>query len=231
MLMESFRLLFFFFLALQQLENLQLSFVFEDSKPRKSLLLLGTIASIAFIFLPRNEILILLYLSYFTASIKYRRNINGASDSLSFIILTCYLLSTLVPSLSSLVLGYVCAQVVASYFIAGLVKLKFPGWRSGQALLDFLELKKYASSPSARSLLLAKPRLSFLASWTVILFELSFPLAFFNPLLLKIYLLIGALFHLGNFFIFGLNRFFWLWFSTYPLLYHYSFILENFLHK
>jgi hypothetical protein len=49
-------------------------------------------------------------------------------------------------------------------------------------------------------------------------FEVLFPLALLHPLALYAGLVIAATFHLANAFLFGLNRFFWIWICAYPSL-------------
>jgi hypothetical protein len=55
-------------------------------------------------------------------------------------------------------------------------------------------------------------------SWLVIVWECALPVVWVKPTWAPVYLLIGAFFHLGNFLIFGLNRFFFAWIAAYPAL-------------
>ena len=61
-----------------------------------------------------------------------------------------------------------------------------------------------------------KPQLLFVMSWAVMMFELAFPIALMAQETLMVALVIAAVFHLGNAFLFGLNRFFWVWLAAYP---------------
>jgi len=82
---------------------------------------------------------------------------------------------------------------------------------------DVFLFSAYPVSEHLRSLA-DKSRLLWSASWAVILFELSFPLALMTQPTLIAALLIAALFHLSNACLLGLNRFFWVWISAYPVL-------------
>jgi hypothetical protein len=62
------------------------------------------------------------------------------------------------------------------------------------------------------------PQLMFVMSWSVIVFELLFPLSLLNHYALIVALLIAAMFHLANACLFGLNRFFWIWPAAYPII-------------
>lgn len=222
MLLETFRLVFLFAVLLQTFEDLTAMPHFSNEKYLRfinlSKLFFVVFAMVSKFWPP----LAFAFICQILIRLKFKRSFNGASDSLTVLILLGLMLASISPHLVLPAFYYITLQVVMSYFMAGLCKIKEPSWRSGYALEDFLNLKKYASSPSALALFNQYPKLFKSSAWAVMLFELSFPIAFFFPPLLKIYLIAGAIFHLVNFFIFGLNRFFWLWISTYPLLYHFS---------
>lgn len=61
--------------------------------------------------------------------------------------------------------------------------------------------------------------LAFFASWTIILFEVTFPAAILNAHLSLVYMASGLAFHAGNAYVFGLNRFFFAWLAAYPAIY------------
>lgn len=222
MLIEIFRVLFLTAIILQYLENISINLKLGLPKSFNRTLyfcLFFALTSIAVkSWLPMTALIICHFIFYS----KFRRNINGASDSLTTIVLTCLWLSTLSKNLAVASMYYIAIQVLVSYFIAGLVKVKQPSWRDGSTLDHFMSLEKYAVSPSAKSLLSGRQWMVFIAAWSVIIFELSIPAAFFFPSIFKVFLILGAFFHLANYFFFGINRFFWLWVSTYPLLYHLS---------
>lgn len=115
----------------------------------------------------------------------------------------------------SFYVGYLALQLVLSYFISGWVKIVNPQWRNGQALQDVFRFSAYPASESMRAFA-GRPRLLFVMSWAVMLFELSFPLTLLTQTTLIIGLVTAVIFHLANAFLFGLNRFFWCWLTAYP---------------
>ena len=144
---------------------------------------------------------------------------NGGADRMSLLILACLTLVHFSPTLrwQEMAFGYLSLQLILSYFISGWVKVVNPDWRSGRALRDVFQFSAYPVSQSLR-LLSQSPRLLLLASWLVILFELFFPFTIISSFSLSIALVIAAGFHLVNAYLFGLNRFFWIWLAAYPSL-------------
>jgi len=142
---------------------------------------------------------------------------NGGADRMSLLVLSCLFLAHLAPGprWQELAFGYLALQLILSYFISGWVKLINPEWRNGQALRDVFQFSAYPVSESLRQLS-QSPRLLQSMSWGVILFELLFPLALVSNKSLTVALIIAAIFHLSNAFLFGLNRFFWIWIAAYP---------------
>ena len=114
-------------------------------------------------------------------------------------------------------LGWIAVQITLSYWIAGLVKARSGRWWSGAALQEILRSPRYGVPRSIERLSIS---LSFtrIASLAVIGFEVLFPLVFLFPEAATRVLSIGLLFHLANFWIFGLNRFFFAWIAGYPAL-------------
>ncbi len=142
---------------------------------------------------------------------------NGGSDRMGLLILSCLCLVSFIPHLQwrEYIFGYLALQMVLSYFISGWVKIANPEWRSGRALQDVFRFSAYPVSESVRKLA-DRPQLLCLASWAVMLFELLFPMALFAQESLIIALVLAAVFHLANAWLFGLNRFFWIWLASYP---------------
>lgn len=178
-------------------------------------------AILAFIYPHFILIFIFLFLTTFLITLRWRGSFNGGSDYLTLIILLCLCVGFIHPLLGKAALWYLTFQVINSYFMAGLYKLKQQKWRDGSAVYGFV------SSPSYRTpkFIVEKCQdvtTSKILAWLVILFELTFPLVLTHPYLTTIYLAFGLIFHLGNFTIFGLNRFFWVWSASYPALYYCS---------
>lgn len=144
---------------------------------------------------------------------------NGGSDRMGLLALWCLTLANVLPSEKAreLAFGYLGAQLVLSYLIAGWVKLRNPAWRNGEALRQVFAFSTYPVSESLRGWA-ARPRLLFAVSWAVILFETAFPLTLVSAPTLMTGLALAAAFHLANACLFGLNRFFWTWLAVYPAI-------------
>ncbi len=142
---------------------------------------------------------------------------NGGCDRMSLLILCCLCLSYFLPTAhgKEAVFGYAAVQLVLSYWSAGWVKFINPEWRHGRALRDVFLFSAYPVSEAMRGWA-NKPRLLWAMSWGVMLFELFFPFALITQTTLVIALVLAACFHVTNAFLFGLNRFFWIWLAAYP---------------
>ncbi len=148
---------------------------------------------------------------------RFQGPYNGGSDRMSLLILCCLSLVNFMPNVQwqEYVFGYLALQLIWSYFSAGWVKIMNPEWRTGRALQDVFCFSAYPVSERLRGLA-DKPRLLCAASWAVMGFELAFPLSLLTLPTLIIGLVSAAVFHLANAFLFGLNRFFWIWLAAYP---------------
>ncbi|MEM9582909.1 MAG: HTTM domain-containing protein [Pseudomonadota bacterium] len=150
---------------------------------------------------------------------RFQGPYNGGSDRMGGLVLACLSLAHWLPGAlwQEVAFAYLGVQLTLSYVVSGLVKLRNPDWRRGTALSDVFAFSAYPVSEDLRGLA-SRGRLMWAGSWAVILFEALFPLALIFPLSLAVALLIGALFHLTNACLFGLNRFFWIWLAAYPSL-------------
>jgi hypothetical protein len=132
--------------------------------------------------------------------------LNGGSDTMTMQILLAAFVASLFPHSARMqyaAAAYVAIQLVLSYFVAGVAKLKQHEWRKGRALPQFLGR---TGSPW------------LVRSWLVMLFECLFPVCLLSPTLTLAFLAFGSLFHLANFYYFGLNRFIFVWLAAYPAL-------------
>ena len=182
------------------------------------------------IFIPRLLLALLLMLGYQTAWVsgllllvglailhRFQGPYNGGADRMSLLVLCCLCLTYVAPTTywREVAFGYLALQLVLSYFISGWVKVVNPEWRSGRALCDVFQFSAYPVSEALRQWS-GWPRLLYVMAWSVMLFELFFPLALLSMGSLVIALFIAASFHFSNACLFGLNRFFWIWLSAYP---------------
>jgi len=148
---------------------------------------------------------------------RFQGPYNGGADRMSLLVLCCVCLYYFAPSKywQEIAFAYLAIQLLLSYFISGWVKLINSDWRNGRALRDVFQFSAYPVSESIRTWS-ESPRLLFLMSWSIILFELLLPMLIMSEITLAIALVIAACFHFVNACIFGLNRFFWAWIAAYP---------------
>lgn len=113
--------------------------------------------------------------------------------------------------------GFIVAQLLLSYIVAGTAKAVSPTWRSGQAVSSIVRTASYGAS-GAREVLM-RPLPSFTACWMTIAFEVGAVLMFLvgGPALVLL-VLSGILFHVGIALVMGLQAFVWSFLGAYPLL-------------
>lgn len=163
--------------------------------------------------------------------IRFRGTYNGGSDAMTIVVLLGVSLAQLeheslqVRDASMAAtwaervgLGYIAAQLVLSYFMAGVAKLRTRAWREGRALSKLLSAPQYGAPATLVALASRRP-IALAASWLVMAFECAFPLT----LVLGVgpcasMLALGLSFHVFNAYALGLNRFVWAWLSAYPAL-------------
>lgn len=200
-----------------------LFYVFQllfDSRGLFILLILRSAVSITLFYSPSAPVVLILLLTTLLICIRWRGTFNGGSDYMTVVLLTAlsliYLLPN-VPQIQKAGLWYISIHLCASYFVAGLCKILRSGWRNGSSLKSFFLSKNY----SVPDFLKAKTRSSLfmkLLCWSVLLFEISFPVVFLSSQVAIVYLFAAVGFHLGTVYAFGLNRFLHIWVATYPAL-------------
>ncbi len=174
----------------------------------------------ALLFLPHPLLLGALVVLSLLVSIRWRGLLNGGSDYMTIIVLTGLLLASAFPDSELVVLGavyYVAIQAALSYFVAGVVKLRSPNWRSGAALRAFLASGIY-TQPKWLMSALCKPWFARLACWGVMAFELALPASLVSHEAAILLLPLGLIFHLLNSYLLGLSRFAPIWLATYPAI-------------
>lgn len=154
--------------------------------------------------------------------IRSRGPVCGGSDSMFFQVqlgLFLAALEFLHPIMPRLGLGWIAAQSVLSYFLAGVGKLRNSAWHDGSALQRlFTSNGPYVLWAGVRGLAGAKS-LCALLGWGIVLFELAFPAVLLMLMEGRWGFLGMALgFHVANAVVLGLNRFIWAWAATYPAL-------------
>lgn len=144
---------------------------------------------------------------------------NGGSDRMGLLVLWAVMIGELAPwdMIREVFFGYLALQLVLSYFVAGLVKVRNPEWRNGIAMARIFRSSIYPLSESMRSWS-DRRGLMVALGWVTLVFELMFPLFLWRPESLLVGLGIAFAFHIANAFTFGLNRFVWAWLAAYPAL-------------
>lgn len=148
-------------------------------------------------------------------AVRFRGTYNGGSDSMLLVVTLSLAVARTWPEHARIALGYCAAQLVLSYVIAGVAKLGDAAWRSGRALTILVDLPQYRVP--RRIAAVVRP-LSRIGCWTILAWEIGFPVVVVNMTACTIMLAIGAAFHVANAVVFGLNRFVWAWLAAYPAL-------------
>lgn len=111
--------------------------------------------------------------------------------------------------------AFIAAQCVLSYFIAGAYKLAGAEWRDGTAIPSVLTTKSYGH----RSLAPYFRRYGLFLCWSVIVWEMAFPLSLVSPTVCLGFMAVGVAFHLSCAMLMGLNNFVFSYIGLYPCLY------------
>ena len=153
----------------------------------------------------------------------YRFNgpFNGGSGYMSFALLLGLCIYEYAPAteVKSISLLYVGVQCLLSFFVAGVVKVINPDWRSGVELRKIMWLPPYAV-PTLFKSIFSSPKFSRVASWIIILFEVGIVVGFLNSTAAQAIILLALIFNFFNLVAFGLNRFLLFWMAAYPALYY-----------
>lgn len=115
-------------------------------------------------------------------------------------------------------LYFLSAQLILSYLLAGIAKIRGHAWRDGTALVGIFGTV-YHGVGWVHRLLSGRQGLSKALSWFVIGFEILFPLILTGQgWLVLVLLAVTTLFHLSTSFLMGLNGFFLSFAAAYPTL-------------
>ncbi len=181
---------------------------------------LRLVLAICLLFYSSPLILCTLLFSTIMIALRWRGTFNGGSDYMTVLVLSALSVASIYKDSETVQLAalwYITIQVVSSYFIAGLVKVRRGNWRDGSALQGFVASTIYKDI-SLTKLISSNKTVALLFSWTIIIFELAFIFTLLSPSVAVTFILIAFLFHVGNFYVFGLNRFIFSWMACYPAL-------------
>jgi len=155
-----------------------------------------------------------LLVTHLLLCIRFRGSFNGGSDMMTFVVLTGALIASAgAPKIGMI---YIATHALYSYFKAGIAKAKYREWWNGQALPAFLSRSLFPDIQMMAVQLKSYHWLCLMAGWLTLFFELSAIGLLFAPKLSMVYLACAIVFHLSIYFCFGLNRFFWIWMTTWP---------------
>jgi hypothetical protein len=125
--------------------------------------------------------------------------------------------------------GFISAQVCLAYLTAGVTKALSPVWRDGTALYKIMNTATFGHLAGAR-LLRGRRAVGLALCWTIIVFEVLFPLTLVLPSKwLILFFIVGILFHVGNALLMGLNIFVWAYAATYPAVWFCQLHLRHWL--
>jgi len=191
------------------------------------------------------KILLALWLLQLLTQVRWRGAVNGGSDLMTLSILNSLLfglclgqMSVFAPGDSTVgpgtafapatpsaawtylperaALWLICIHLLTSYFVAGAVKMLQPEWRSGKALIHFLDASVHG--PLSQGSWLRIPRIAALIAWSFMVWEVLMPLCVVHPVLALVGCMLAAAFHLLVFVVLGLNRFLWIWLAGFPAI-------------
>lgn len=146
---------------------------------------------------------------------------NGGADQMTGILLLSLFAMRLGGDESALTKGalyFLGIQSGLSYFIAGFVKAVNRSWWNGSAIKNLARIQKYPLPNRLRNWI-NNSGVAQKATGSLLVFELCFPFAFLNVAWATGFIFLGAIFHLMNAYVLGLNRFFWSWIATYPAIF------------
>jgi hypothetical protein len=165
-------------------------------------------------------LLLILFLSTAAVTPRSGFGLDGAYQML-VIVIGASLLAAVAPRQSvarEACMWFIAIQLILSYVIAGIAKMRSQVWRSGQAIVGILSTNCYGH-PGLFGLLRRHEWIGTLLCWSTIGFELLFPLVLFAPDAIVLGLLVSGLcFHISTAVFMGLNGFLMAFSSAYPAL-------------
>lgn len=188
-------------------------------------LLLGVLLSTTVLFTNLQGLLaaipIVLFLSDVAIIKRFHGGLSGAAD-MSFIVNFSLIVLTIFyqyESVQALALYFIAGQGILSYVIAGAAKISGSSWRNGEALKKIFSTDSWGDD-RIYNMMQRFPKLQYLGSWSIIFFEISFPIVLFVDLRISLLIFgVGILFHIANSVLMGINGFLYIFPSTYPAIY------------
>lgn len=183
------------------------------------LLAIGLFAAVCLLFRSSATLLAVLLCVNYLVALRWRGAFNGGSDSMVLIVLLSLFVARICdvnPTVGFACACFVAVQVVFSYFIAGVVKLRNPSWRDGSALAMILRSPALVGARLNQTAALHEQLPLKAISTGVIVLELAAPLMLISlPICIALVPLFLS-FHVGNAYLLGLNRFLLAWGAALP---------------
>lgn len=115
---------------------------------------------------------------------------------------------------------FIALQGILSYFVAGVAKLVGSSWRNGEAIEAIFSTQAWGDD-RVFGLVQSYPPMKRVGSWSVMGFELLFPVVLvLDPTFLPVMFAIAIGFHLFNAVFMGINGFIYIFPGTYPAIYY-----------
>lgn len=142
---------------------------------------------------------------------------DGADQMLLIIWISAWIATALGGEMPlKLCLWFIAYQACMSYCVAGFAKIRAAGWRKGEFLPGVLGTTIYGTR-RVGGYLRHHSQVALLLSWSVLLFETGFPLAWALPWPWGVgFLAVGLSFHIASAFLMGLGSFLATYLATYP---------------
>ncbi|WP_135828638.1 HTTM domain-containing protein [Halorussus halobius] len=156
--------------------------------------------------------------------VKVRHSI-GLSGAFDMSVVTNFglLIATVFPDGSTEQLAavlFIAVQGILGYFLAGVAKVAGRQWRNGDAIEMVVSTKTWGDDRLYR-FVAAYPSTKRLFSWSVIGFEVLFPVVLFlDPSALLAVFVAAFAFHFANGAVVGINSFMLMFPATYPAIYY-----------
>lgn len=166
------------------------------------------------------------FLAVYLMAIRFRGSFNGGSDSMTVLILffTAIAAFSENPQVQSIGAGMIAVNLILSYMNSGMAKTRSRDWQEGLVLQNVILSSAYAVPVRLQKIFKSRSLCKFV-SGVILFYEISFPVVLLGPSVFYVYASAALVFHFLNFYIFGLNRFFWAWLAAYPALYYCILIL------
>lgn len=201
------------------------------------LLVLRLAAIVAAMFITAGPALHVAVLAVIVATslILSYRSIFGqdGSDQMSALIFVTLLIAAVSPRneiVAEASLAFIAIQTALSYAIAGVAKVAGPVWTRGHAAFLIFNTESYGMPAVARALH-TLPLAGRVLTWSVVAFEVAFPLVFFlGPNWCWIFLAWGLAFHVLNALVMGLNSFLSAFGAAYPAILFCVYRVDALLH-